>query len=149
MTLFACGCMALKAKRADVPRDVDAPWWTCIVGCILVVMGIFGNLLGDPKILMYYAIYLIIVVYAMFLMLERVLTLRVILAFMKRVVQSKSVKDPTQALMSDPTIQTGARGGRTIIRAIIDVQLQPIIFFCKRPDMARPNNAVLYVQRNE
>ncbi|KAL0584791.1 hypothetical protein ABG067_005398 [Albugo candida] len=137
------------AKRADVPRDVDAPWWTCIVGCILVVMGIFGNLLGDPKILMYFAIYLIIVVSAMFLMLERVLILRVILAIMKRVVPSKSVKDPTQALMSDPTIHTGARGGRTIIRAIIDVQLQPIIFFCKRPDMTRLNKAVLYVRRNE
>nr|CCA20796.1 transmembrane protein putative [Albugo laibachii Nc14] len=149
MTLFACGCMALKAKRADVPRDVDAPWWTCIVGCILVILGIFGNLLGDPKVLMYFAIYLIVVVSAMFLMLERVLILRVILAIMKRIFPSKSVKDPTQALMSEPSIHTGARGGRTIIRAIIDVQIQPIIFFCKRPDMTRLNKAILYVRRNE
>lgn len=72
--------MALKAQCAEVSRDVNAPSWTCIVGCILVVMGIFGTLFGDPKILMYFAVYLIIVVSTMFLMLKRVFILRWILA---------------------------------------------------------------------
>ncbi|TMW69548.1 hypothetical protein Poli38472_001704 [Pythium oligandrum] len=45
--------------------------------------------------------------------------------------------------------RTGARGGRTITKAILDINDAPIIFFSKYPDMTIINKAILYVRKNE
>ncbi|KAL4117845.1 hypothetical protein KRP22_004854 [Phytophthora ramorum] len=38
MALFAFGCMLLKLKREDIPRDVHALWWSCIFGLVMVLL---------------------------------------------------------------------------------------------------------------
>ncbi|TMW69546.1 hypothetical protein Poli38472_001702 [Pythium oligandrum] len=169
MALFSFGCMVMKAKRAEIPRDVHAPWWTCIFGFVFVIIGIFGNLLGDPKVLMYFALYLIVVVAIMMFMLERVTILKLVLAVMKSLFPSPSTRSDEgqervhiQSHLSASTSlldamaqdasdmqRTGARGGRTITKAILDINDAPIVFFCKHPDMTIINKAILYVRKNE
>jgi len=159
MALFAFGCMVLKAKRSEIPRDVYAPWWTCIMGFLMVVVGLLGILLGDPKILMYFALYLIVVGFVMAVMMARVQILRVVLVVMKRLFPSRSrssasaetdIDSPlADASGAGPGHRTGARGGRTITKAILDIQIAPIIYFCKHADMTIINKAILYVRKNE
>ncbi|OWZ16475.1 hypothetical protein PHMEG_0009732 [Phytophthora megakarya] len=69
MALFAFGCMLLKLKREDIPRDVHAPWWSCIFGLVMVLLGLLGNLL------------------------ERVFILRIILYIMQQVFPSRGTSD--------------------------------------------------------
>ncbi|KAL4145772.1 hypothetical protein PRNP1_011648 [Phytophthora ramorum] len=38
LALFAFGCMLLKLKREDIPRDVHASWWSCIFGLVMVLL---------------------------------------------------------------------------------------------------------------
>lgn len=159
MALFAFGCMVLKAKRSEIPRDVYAPWWTCIMGFLMVVVGLLGILLGDPKILMYFALYLIVVGFVMAVMMARVQILRVVLVVMKRLFPSRSRSSASaetdsgsplaDASGAGPGHRTGARGGRTITKAILDIKIAPIIYFCKHADMTIINKAILYVRKNE
>ncbi|GMF33062.1 unnamed protein product [Phytophthora lilii] len=152
MVMFSCACMLLKGKRSEIPRDVHASWAIVIIGFILVVVGIFANLLGDPAVLMYFAIYFTVVMLVMFVMFERVTILRVMLVFMQSVAPSRMGKEAFIGMAEDGTPEvehTGARGGRTIARTIVSIRDAPIVFFCKVPDLTIINKAIIYVRRNE
>eukprot|EP00644_Phytophthora_capsici_P013307 jgi/Phyca11/525935/estExt2_fgenesh1_pm.C_PHYCAscaffold_50277 len=152
MAMFSCACMLLKGKRSEIPRDIHASWVVVIIGFLLVVVGIFANLLGDPSVLMYFAIYFIVVMFAMFVMFERVTILRIVLVFLQNVVPSRIGKENFIGMTEDGTPEvehTGARGGRTIARTIISIRDAPIVFFCKVPDLTIINKAIIYVRRNE
>lgn len=151
MAMFSCACMLLKGKRSEIPRDIHAPWATVIIGFILVVVAIFANLLGDPSVLMYFAIYFIVVMLAMFIMFERVTILRCMLVMLKKMAPSRYGKAAAVGLTTDNSEveHTGARGGRTIARTIISIRNAPIVFFCKVPDLTIINKAIIYVRRNE
>ncbi|RLN14682.1 hypothetical protein BBO99_00007536 [Phytophthora kernoviae] len=152
MALFSCACMLLKGKRSEIPRDIHAPWPSVVIGFLLVVIGIFSNLLGDPKVLMYFAIYFIVVMLAMFIMFERVTILRYILVLLQYIAPSRMGKQTITGMTEDGTPEvehTGARGGRTIARTIVSIRDAPIVFFCKVPDLTIINKAIIYVRRNE
>ncbi|KAL4139702.1 hypothetical protein KRP22_003355 [Phytophthora ramorum] len=152
MAMFSCACMLLKGKRSEIPRDIHASWAIVIVGFLLVVVGIFSNLLGDPSVLMYFSIYFIVVMFAMFIMFERVTILRVVLVFLQSVCPSRTGKEAFAGMAEDGTPEvehTGARGGRTIARTIVSIRDAPIVFFCKVPDLTIINKAIIYVRRNE
>ncbi|KAI9917634.1 hypothetical protein PsorP6_012318 [Peronosclerospora sorghi] len=151
MAMFSCACMLLKGKRSEIPRDIHAPWATVIIGFLLVVVAIFANLLGDPKVLMYFAIYFIVVIFAMFVMFERVTILRYVLVLLKTMAPSRYNKTTGVDRFTNPSEveHTGARGGRTIARTIISIRNAPIVFFCKIPDLTIINKAIIYVRRNE
>ncbi|KAF4045970.1 Amino acid permease [Phytophthora infestans] len=124
MALFASAAMLLKTKRPEIPRDVIAPWSVLVLGLIMVVVAIFANLLGDPSVLMYFALYFISVALVMFIIYFRT--------------------------RDTPEVEhTGARGGRTIARVITSILSAPIVFFCKRPDLTIINKVIVYVRRNE
>ncbi|KAL4178430.1 hypothetical protein KRP22_003351 [Phytophthora ramorum] len=153
MALFASAAMLLKAKRSEIPRDVSAPWPVLVLGFVMVVVAIFANLLGDPSVLMYFALYFIAVAFVMFVMFERVTILRCILALMKKTAPSQYAKQTATNYFrtrDTPEVEhTGARGGRTIARAIVSIRSAPIVFFCKRPDLTIINKVITYVRRNE
>ncbi|RAW36068.1 hypothetical protein PC110_g7642 [Phytophthora cactorum] len=153
MALFASAAMLLKAKRPEIPRDVIAPWSVLVLGLGMVVAAIFANLLGDPSVLMYFALYFIAVALVMFIMFERVMILRCLLALMKKTAPSQYAKDTAVNYFrtrDTPEVEhTGARGGRTIARAITSIRSAPIVFFCKRPDLTIINKVIVYVRRNE
>ncbi|GAB9475991.1 Transmembrane protein [Globisporangium polare] len=151
MGLFSCGCMLLKGKRAEMPRDVHAPWAAVILGFIMIVVAILANLLGDPKVLMYFALYFIVVAFVIFVMFERVNILRVVLGAMKAIAPSRHRKFVEGERSGDatPHNHTGARGGQTIANAIVEINNKPIVFFAKHPDLTSLNKAIVYVRKNE
>ena len=74
----------------------------------MVFLGFLGNLLGDPTVLTYFAIYFLAVFSIVMIMLERTFMLRIILYFMRKMCPSRHTKMTYSG--------TGARGGRTIAR---------------------------------
>jgi amino acid transporter len=152
MALFSCACMLLKGKRSEIPRDIYAPWVVVILGFLLVVVAIFANLLGDPSVLMYFALYFIVVAFVIFIMFERVTILRCALIVLKKLAPSRYGKAAAIGLATHQSAQiehTGARGGHTIARTIVSIRSAPIVFFCKTPDLTILNKAIIYVRRNE
>eukprot|EP00644_Phytophthora_capsici_P013306 jgi/Phyca11/504082/fgenesh2_kg.PHYCAscaffold_5_\ len=151
MALFSCACMLLKGKRSEIPTDIHAPWVVVILGFLLVVVAIFANLLGDPSVLMYFALYFIVVALVVFIMFERVTILRCTLVVMRWLAPSRYAKAAAIGLATHQTASehTGARGGHTIARTIVSIRSAPIVFFCKTPDLTILNKAIIYVRRNE
>lgn len=153
MALFAFGCMLLKLKRENIPRDISAPWWNCIFGFCMVLVGLCGNLLGDPAILTYFSIYFIVFAAIVFIMLDRTFLLRVLLFALQRICPSTESYSPSSIcdrLTTHANIErTGAKGGQTIVRVLRTIHSPPIVFYCKYPDLSIINKAVLYVRRNE
>ncbi|ETW07093.1 hypothetical protein H310_03163 [Aphanomyces invadans] len=143
MTLFGTGCMLLKYKRAALPRDVIAPWSACLTGVMLVVAAFFGNLMGDPTVLTYFALYFSLVLVVVLVMLERLFLLRLVMYALKRVCPSRHSKN-------DDGAGTGAMGGRTIVRAMREIaSTNPTVFFAKHADLPLLNKAILYARSNE
>ncbi|KAE9289012.1 hypothetical protein PF008_g25992 [Phytophthora fragariae] len=152
MALFSCACMLLKGKRSEIPTDVHAPWAVVVLGFLMVVIAIFANLLGDPSVLMYFALYFIVVAFVIFIMFERVTILRCVLVILRTVAPSRYGKAAAIGLATQQSPQvehTGARGGHTIARTIVSIRSAPIVFFCKTPDLTILNKAIIYVRRNE
>ena len=127
MILFTCGCMLLKFKRAELPRNIVAPWWTCLLGIVMVALGFLGNLLGDPMILTYFAVYFLVVLVVVSIMFERIFLLRIALYFLQRLCPSRSSDDAERPLSS-----TGARGGRTIAKVCVHHSKLPAFVICCR-----------------
>ncbi|KAL4145477.1 hypothetical protein PRNP1_013146 [Phytophthora ramorum] len=113
MALFAFGCMLLKLKREDIPRDVHAPWWSCIFGLVMVLLGLLGNLLGDPAIFTYFALYFVVFASTMFIMLERVFILHILLYIMQQLFPSRGALDgaveDVEAAKSQGKVKDGSR----------------------------------------
>ncbi|RLN26763.1 hypothetical protein BBO99_00005060 [Phytophthora kernoviae] len=157
MALFAFGCILLKLKREDIPRDVHAPWWSCIFGLIMVLLGLLGNLLGDPAIFTYFALYFVVFAATMFIMLERVFILRILLYIMQQLFPSRGSRDgaveDVEAVKSQVKVKdgarTGAKGGRTITAVLQEIHLPAIVFFVKVANLSVLNKAILYVRKNE
>ncbi|KAL8010745.1 putative amino acid/polyamine transporter I [Plasmopara halstedii] len=152
MAMFAFACMLLKIKRPEIPCDTHASWISNIMGFILVVAGIVANMLGDPSVLLYFAIYFVIVMTVIIIMFERVRILRGTLAILKRVAPSHNDTETAFRLArsnSSNIEHTGARGGQTIARTIVSIRSVPVVFFCKVPDLTIINKAIVYVRRNE
>ncbi|KAF0700679.1 Aste57867_8857 [Aphanomyces stellatus] len=168
MFLFGSGCLVLKLKRPDVPRAVRAPLWCCVGGMSLVAIGFFGNLLGDPKTLSYFALYFIFVVAVIFLMLERVHVLRVLIAIInvlctknvdKEVKSSPSTTDDAAAVPPLAADRPSTAGHRRwehegpqvslLVQRIKTISTPPIIFFAKQANLTVLNKAILYARHNE
>ncbi|KAG7402337.1 hypothetical protein PHYBOEH_000045 [Phytophthora boehmeriae] len=148
MTLFGIGCMLLKFKRAELPRTVIAPWWSCILGVSMVVTTFMGNLLGDPTILTYFSLYFIAVLSLVYIMFERTFVLRLCMYCMQRLCPSQRDNGVDEA-SETYGLRTGARGGKTIARYIREINEPAIFFFCKTPNLNIINKAILYVRTNE
>ncbi|TDH70896.1 hypothetical protein CCR75_008553 [Bremia lactucae] len=145
MTLFGTGCMLLKFKRAEIPRTVIAPWWSCILGVSMVLIAFLGNLLGDPTILTYFSLYFIAVLSLVYIMFERTFLLRICLYCMRQLCPSQRNDTDNETY----SLRTGARGGQTIARVIREINEPAVFFFCKTANLNIINKAILYVRNNE
>merc|ERR1712137_924184 len=85
MSLFAIGCMMLKYKRNDIPRQVRAHWAEVVLGLVGVVAGLIGNILIDLDILAYFSIYFSITFLLVMIMFSRVFFLKLIIYFARSV----------------------------------------------------------------
>ncbi|OQR97667.1 transmembrane protein [Achlya hypogyna] len=152
MFLFGAGCITLKLKRQDIPRAVQAPWWACILGLTMVVIGYFCQLLGNPQVLLYFFLYLFVIVCVVFGMIERVAVLRLCI-FVVNVVCGKA---PAPATELDEGNQNKVRFFEhenkrvaQLAQAIKSMNESPMIFFVKAPNLTTMNKAIMYVRRNE
>ncbi|RHZ32341.1 hypothetical protein DYB37_007888 [Aphanomyces astaci] len=146
LVLFAVSAMLFKLKRSQMPRETTAPWWACFVGLSMTCMGFWGILLGDPKVSVVFATYLLTVSALMLLMLERLFVLRMVMVVLKSVSPSPANEKTRLPLLQSPS---EVLGGRAIVKAIKTINEPPIVFFSKHPDLQVLNKAVLYVRRNE
>ncbi|RHX97300.1 hypothetical protein DYB25_002144 [Aphanomyces astaci] len=172
LLLFSGGAILFKVKRSHMPRDTSAAWytysdlqqlthklgvcrWKCIVALVMVCCGFLGTLLGDPTVSVVFALYFLVVGSLVFIMLERILLLRVCMFVMKSLCPSKKDKAETKSSdssdLDEPLLQprTGALGGRTIRKAIQAINAPPVVFFCKHMSLSLLNKAVRYVRTNE
>ncbi|OQR93879.1 transmembrane protein [Achlya hypogyna] len=163
MLLFAMGCMMLKIKRQDIPRDIHAPWWACISGATLVAVGYFGILLGDPSVIAYFFYYALGVASVVFSMLFRVTILRCLI-FILNLLPGGGKSDHTitedvvlQAteddyIVKEDNVRFFERENKRVallVRTIKSIKTQPFVFFIKSPDLTTINKVILYVRSNE
>ncbi|KDO26456.1 hypothetical protein SPRG_20593 [Saprolegnia parasitica CBS 223.65] len=153
LVLFSVGAMLFKLKRGDMPRETNTPWWKCLVGFAMGVVGFFGIMLGDPRVSIVFLLYFFSVAGLILLMLERIFVLRACMLVMKSLCPSQWTT--TERVLMPPLLPTDAStpnnflGKRTIVRAIKTINEPPIIFFCKHLSLTILNKAILYVRRNE
>ncbi|OQR91399.1 hypothetical protein THRCLA_09013 [Thraustotheca clavata] len=153
MLLFGIGCITLKLKREDIPRAVKAPWWSCILGVTMVLIGFMCQLLGNPQVLLYFLFYFIVITGIVFGMIERIAILR-LLIFVIHIVSGTSEVSMTE-------LDDGRQRGRVrfyehendrvegLTSAIKSMNEKPMIFFIKMPNLTIMNKAIMYVCHNE
>jgi len=82
----------------------------------MVLIGLFGTLLGDPKVLLVALMYFIVFASVMFMMLERMFLLRMLMFILQSICPSRQNKNEDLLRSDDISVHTGARGGRTITK---------------------------------
>ncbi|KAF0712909.1 hypothetical protein As57867_004593, partial [Aphanomyces stellatus] len=175
MFLFSTGCVLLKLKRRDIPRDLHAPWWCIVCGMTLVIVGFLANLLGNPQTLMYFVCYFLFVLLVVFGMLERVFLLRALVVLTNLLCVTTKTRPSPEDVLDDDVLdastpdsssqvakslndnvygnalslerETGKVSG--LWRTIRAIKNAPVVFFIKRADLTTLNKAILYVRANE
>eukprot|EP01091_Cochliopodium_minus_P004727 TRINITY_DN1460_c1_g1_i1.p1 TRINITY_DN1460_c1_g1~~TRINITY_DN1460_c1_g1_i1.p1 ORF type:complete len:693 (+),score=204.88 TRINITY_DN1460_c1_g1_i1:64-2079(+) len=130
MSLFAISNILLKYKRSKLPRDVVASWFAVLTGLGAVLAGLAGNIAVNPKIMAYFSIYFIIIVFLVGVMFARVKLIKIFLFFVSHSFLGKYCVGWTT-------------------RAGLKMKDQPMIFFAKSDDLPVLNKAIQYVIDNE
>lgn len=81
MCMFAFGNLCLKFKRPRLPRPVVVMWGTVLIGFSCMLSGLIGNLVVDPSILKYFALYFSIPMVVITFTFNRIRLTRIILLF--------------------------------------------------------------------
>lgn len=144
MALFAIGCMLLKYKRPTLPRDERSTWIGAIVGLVLVIAGIFGNLLLAANSVIYlFLLYFGLTTAAVVVMFQRLVVLKARAARGLGAVRG-SETHPSMPFPALPQLLhrlSGAKGVRALVghnlrdylrRVIRDINETPFVFFTKR-----------------
>ncbi|MEW6280557.1 MAG: APC family permease [Candidatus Eremiobacterota bacterium] len=131
MSLFAVGNLLLKAYRGRLPREVRVGGFTVVLGLTAVLVGLAGNIVGNPDAVRVFAVYFAVTGAVVLLMFLRIEILKVMLLLLRTVLERMLV------------IRQGVMDS---IRRIND---QPMIYFTKDDDLERLNDAAEYVIKNE
>jgi hypothetical protein len=140
MALFGIGNILLKVRRSQLPRPEKASWIGVIVAIIAVVLALIGNVSMPAKgnlpsnlnVFLYYFIPAILFV---FIMLNRIVLLKVVLKAMY--------------YLFKPIRLFVARTDRKIQKVINKINDQEFVFFTRGDDIATLNKVMLYVSKNE
>ena len=135
MALFGIGNVLLKIKRAQLPRQIRAPWLGVLVAIAGVLVGLVGNAVKNPEYLVVFLKYFIPMMCVIALMLYRTPILKIFLSMVKAF--AASLIGPLN------------RSARFVRRWIEHINSQQIVFFTRGDNIANLNNAMLYVQANE
>jgi amino acid transporter len=135
MAFFAIGNILLKIRRGRLPRTEKASWLTVFSALTLVLIGICGNLILNPKssgvFLIYYTLTLSTV---MFLLLRTSL-----LRFLLHAMYSSFSSLPKMGLQIP----------KLVMKLIDDIGALPVLYFSRGDDLASLNDAAHYVLTNE
>lgn len=130
MCMFAVGNLILKFKRPALPRATVAPWYWVVFGLSGMFAGLLGNIIDDPKIIGYFAIYFVITMFVIVLTLGRVMITKLMLTV------SKNVRFLN-------------RYERSILSLLLKMRQTSVVFFTKSDKIHILNKAVLYAHQNE
>lgn len=126
MTLFVIGNILLKMKRAKLPRPEVAPIYGVLIALVGVVIAFVGNMVNPekPDNLKVFLQYFFPAMVFVFIMLNRIVLLKMILSFVKKINSS-------------------------IIHSINDIVSQEFVFFTKGDNLSNLNNVMRYIEDNE
>ena len=130
MTMFAVGNMLLKYKRASLPRPVRSNWVWVILAMSAVMAGAVGNIILQPDIVKYFAIYFLFTLSVVFIMFNRIRLLKILLYFIGK---SKFLSNYFQ---------------RWVQSKVKEINSQSVLFFSKHGDLATINKAIQYIRDN-
>jgi hypothetical protein len=108
---------------------VEAPWAGVLLAFAMILLGLLGNLMGNPEVLAVFVLYVASAGALVLGMQHWARLLRLLVLALK-------------ALL--PRVPTGFLQGE-----IIETQRTPVVFFLKQDDVYVLNKALLYVQSNE
>lgn len=135
MSLFSVGCILLKYKRPQLPREVTASWGTVLSGLAAVLTGLLGNVVLKRQALTYFALYFSCVAAVVFTMFQRNFVLKLVLHAGGACASSvKRCHDRFEA---------------GIKQTMSDINDNQVIFFLKSNSLVVLNKAILYVRENE
>jgi len=130
MSLFALGNMLLKYKRSQLPREIKTKWILVVLALITVFVALIGNIVLQPSVMEYFAIYFGATIIIVGLMIGRVSILRFLLFFLSKL---KSCNFCTERLKEWAN----------------DIRKRELIFYTRRGDLHVLNKAIMYVRDNE
>lgn len=108
---------------------MEASWGGVTLAFIMVVVGLLGNLMGNPEVLSVFILYVAAAGALVLGMRHWAALLRLLLLLCRRVLPAC----PTDALQQE----------------IVDTQRTPVVFFLKRDDVYVLSKALRYVDANE
>ncbi|CAG8575476.1 6282_t:CDS:2, partial [Cetraspora pellucida] len=132
LCMYAIGNIFLKYKRGRLYRPIRVSTGTALFGLACILSGLVGNIVYNPSIVEYFAIYFGALFTIMWLMLNRVWLLKTIFFYLDKSVMLHKYK------LDD-----------VIIRLIKKLKKQPVVFFTKTDELHVLNKAILYVKSSE
>jgi len=130
MSLFAIGNMLLKYKRSQLPREIKTKWVFVLLALSSVSVALIGNVVLQPSVLEYFAIYFGATVFIVGIMIGRVSLMRFLLFFFSKV---KQCKPCTERLKESAN----------------EIRNRELIFYTRKGDIHVLNKAIMYVRDNE
>lgn len=112
----------LQFKRPSLPRDVEASWGGVALAFVMVIIGLLGNLMGNPEVLSVFALYVAAAGALVLAMQHWTRLLHLLLLLCRKVLPAL----PTDALQQE----------------ILDTQRTPVVFFLKQDDVYVLNKAI-------
>ena len=137
MALFAVGNIALKYKRAKLPRDpkLRASWGAVIIALLFVITGLVGNISLSPLTLKYFTLYFFGTGIFCIAMFQRRRLLKLLMFASKEFMRRTGYHN--------------ARMETFIKHHVKTINSQSIIFFAKTDEPHILAKACLYVRQNE
>ena len=126
MSLFAIGNMILKYKRGSLSRKIYASWPRVILGFLLVVVGLAGELILNVQNIIYFILYFGVTFCIVMLMFSRNRVLKLMIYF----------GGPKKWL-------------EFLNESYKKIENRSMIFFTRTDDPSVLNKAILYVRSNE
>jgi len=130
MSLFALGNMLLKYKRSQLPRDIKTKWVLVVLALLTVFIALIGNIIIQPTVLEYFAIYFVATICIVGIMIGRVSILRFLLFFFSKI---KSCNPCTERLKEWAN----------------EIRKRELVFYTRKGDLHVLNKAIMYVRENE
>lgn len=135
MALFGFGNFLLKVKRKQLPRTERSSWIGLFTAVLSVIAALIGNLIMNPNYFKVFLEYLIPSSLIVFFMLNRTVLLTLLLTAIKHSFR------PLDIFVN--------KLNKKILRTIEEINSQEFVFFTHNEDIAKLNQVMRYISRNE
>lgn len=128
---FALANMKLKFCRPRLPRGVTASWISTILGFMVMVLGLLGNIFVNPSYVYFFGIYLFFFLTVILITFSRMKIVKLILYFVQ---QSAWLEN---------------RIGPVLYDTLVKMKKLTVVFFANTSEVHILNKAILYARDNE